>query len=210
MESVTDIDLAVDVLFDAFETASEEVFEKRRPTNRNKAARWWNPSCEAAVSELKAAASEEERTEAIKQLKKTTKSAKRDWADDYIRKTEVWNLAQWRHGRRLTKVSTLRNSEGGLVYEHAEMADLLANRFFNDDPAQVDPHFTDDPAPVPQRDWTPIGTKEIGELLTKTSNTSSAGLLGIGYQLVKWAWGTIEDYVAALFNACVQQGYHPA
>ena len=75
------------------------------------------------------------------------------------------------------------------------MADLLANRFFNDDPAQVDPHFADDPAPVPQRDWTPIGPEEIGELLTKTSNTSSAGLSGIGYQLVKWAWGTIKDYV---------------
>ena len=107
-------------------------------------------------------------------------------------------------------MSTLRNGDGDLVTEHGDMADILANRFFNDDPAPVDTHFHDDPNPVPERDWTPIGPKEIKELLNKTSNTSSPGLSGIGYQLVKWAWGTIKDYVAALFNACATLGYHPA
>ena len=36
MDSITDVDLAVDVLFDAFETASKETFEKRVLTNHNK------------------------------------------------------------------------------------------------------------------------------------------------------------------------------
>ena len=210
LNTITDVDLAVDVLFDAFETASSQTFEKRIPTNRNKCSRWWNPSCEAAVRELKTTISDEDRDLAVRNLKKVTKKAKREWADEYIQKAGVWDLAQWRHGRRLTKVSTLRNGEGDLVADHAEMANLLATRFFNDDPSPVNPHFHDDPAPVPERDWTPIGPKEIGELLAKTSNTSSAGLSGIGYQLVKWAWVTIKDYVAALFNACALLGYHPS
>ena len=137
-----------------------------------------------------------------------TKAAKREWAE-YIQKSGIWDLAQWRHGCKLTKVSTLRNGNGGLVTDHADMADLLANRFFSDNPAPVSTHFHDDPPPVAEREWAPIGSKEIGELLTKTSNTSSPGLLGIGYQLVKWGWGTIKDYIAALFNACALLGYHP-
>ena len=60
MNSVTDIDLAVGVLPDAFETASEGTFEKRQPTNRNTTSRWWNSSSEAAVAEIKAAATDEE------------------------------------------------------------------------------------------------------------------------------------------------------
>ena len=54
MNSFTDIDLAVDVLLDAFEMASEETFMKRRPTNGNKTSRWWNSSREVAVAEIKA------------------------------------------------------------------------------------------------------------------------------------------------------------
>lgn len=91
MNSITDLDLAVDVLFDAFETASGETFEKRRPTKHNKTSRWWNSSCEAAVAKLKAATTDDdERTLAAKQLK-VTRTAKCNWADDYIQKAGVWN-----------------------------------------------------------------------------------------------------------------------
>lgn len=39
MDTITDVDLAVDVLFDALETASAETFERRLPTNRKKCSR---------------------------------------------------------------------------------------------------------------------------------------------------------------------------
>ena len=209
MNTITDIDLAVDVLFDAIETASSATFERRRPTNRNKCSRWWNPDCEQAVRDLKEAPTDEEWAAATKKLKKVTKLAKRKWADEYIEKTGLWDLAKWRHGRRVTRVSALRNQEGGLVFDHADMAEALSRRFFNDEPALVEEHFHDDPPPVPQRGWVPIGPKEIEKLLLKTSNTASPGLSGVGYQLLKWSWGLIKDYVAALFNACATLHYHP-
>ena len=102
----------MDVLFEAFETASSQTFEKKIPTNRNKCSRWWNPSCEAAVRELKTTISDEDRDLAVRNLKKVTKKAKREWADEYIQKAGVWDLAQWRHGRRLTKVNTQKRRGG--------------------------------------------------------------------------------------------------
>ena len=202
MESITDINLAVDVLFDAIDTASSTTFEKRRPPNRNKCSRWWNPDCENAVRELKEALSEEDRATASKRLKKVTQTTKRKWADEYIQNTGVWDLAKWRHGRRITRVSTLRGREGDLIFDHADMADALAQRFFNDNPAPVDTHFYDDPPPCTQQEWSPISPKETEKLLSKTSNTASPGLSGVGYLILKWSWGVIKDYIAALFNAC--------
>jgi hypothetical protein len=55
---------------------SNQTFE-----NRNKRSRW-NPECEAAVRELKAKISEEDR-EAAARKTKVTQNAKCKWADEY-------------------------------------------------------------------------------------------------------------------------------
>jgi hypothetical protein len=57
---------------------SNQTFE-----NRNKRSRWWNPECEAAVRELKAKISEEDREAAARKIKKVTQNAKCKWADEY-------------------------------------------------------------------------------------------------------------------------------
>ena len=45
----------------------------------------------------------------------------------YIEKTGNWELANWHHGRKATRVSTLRIGDGDLVLEHEKMLKLLSN-----------------------------------------------------------------------------------
>lgn len=148
MDMITDMDLAVKIIFDAFETALSTTFEKQRPANQNKCSRWWNSDCKHAGRELKEAPTDKECVAATKQIKKVTQSAKCKWADEYIQETGLWDLTKWRHGWHITWVSALWNQVGSLVFDHADMAEALSQRFFNDSPAVVKEHFHDDPPPI--------------------------------------------------------------
>jgi hypothetical protein len=102
---------------------NEETFRKRRPPHP-KASPWWNAACAIAAQTLRNAQTAEDRSIAQARLKGTVRAAKRHWADEYIEKAQLWDVAAWRHGRKLTKVPSLRGPEG-IVHTHGEIADIL-------------------------------------------------------------------------------------
>ena len=93
------------------------------------------------------AAPNEEQTMLRGRLKMVTKKARWEWADKTVTTSNVWDVAKWRHGRKLTSIATLKQPDGELTFEPEEMADILATRFFVQEPGNIDEAQWDDPPP---------------------------------------------------------------
>ena len=186
---------------------NEEVFRKRRPYHP-KASRWWNAACAVAAQNLRNAQTTETRGIAQARLKGTVRAAKRKWADEYIEKAQLWDVAAWRHGRRQSNVPSLRGPEG-IVHTHEEVADILSQRFFPQTPPEVDPIFTDDPPPRPTRTLPLVDGDMIESLLNKAANRSAPGQTGHTWILLKWVWKADPDRLVNLISACLKAGHHP-
>jgi hypothetical protein len=89
--------------------------------------------------------------------------------DDYIEKAQLWDVAAWQHGRRISKVPSLSGTNG-LVHSHKEMTDIFAQHFFPQAPPAVDTFFPDNPPPRPTRDLLQIDEALINSLLSKAAN----------------------------------------
>ncbi len=149
-------------------------------------------------------------TRAITQarLKGTVRAAKRKWADEYIENANLWEVAGWRHRRRITKVPSLKGPDG-LVHAHEEVADILSQRFFAKVPPKVEPCFHDDPPIQPTQCLPQIDKELIGSLLGKTTAKSAPGQSGHTWTLLKWAWEADADHMTTLLAACLKAGHHP-
>jgi hypothetical protein len=202
-----EINTAVDLLYDAFEGASAAVLDRKGPCPAH-SSRWWNDDCAAAVQRVREA-DEDSAAEAKKNLKTTIRRAKRTWADDYITKANVWEVATWRHGRRQTKIPALRTEDGSLSFEHEDMASTLSKRFFTEDSGDVRVTFDDDPNPVPPRTFEPLTEDELWDLLGPAPAKSAPGVSGIGWELLRWGWPTVSETLTNVFNACISVGHHP-
>jgi hypothetical protein len=177
----------------------KEVFRKRRPFHP-KASPWWNAACDAVVQSLHEAQTSNLRKTAHGRLKSTVRTAKRHWADEHIQKAQLWEVAAWRHSRRLTKVPLLQGPEG-LVHLYEEVADILSHRFFPQNPPRVLTHFPDDPAPHPTRTLAPFDKEFIEDLLKKATNQSAPSQSGHTWILLKWAWAADHDRIFDLRQA---------
>ena len=202
-----EIEAAVDTLTEDIQRTNEEVFDKRRPPHP-KAAPWWNAACAIATRNLRFAQDPDERRLAHARLKGTVRTAKRRWADDYIEQAQLWEVAKWRHGRRLSKVPSLQGPTG-LVHSHEGVSNILSTRFFPRTPPSVAPHFSDDPAPLPPRTLTQIDRSFIEPLLLKAASRSAPGRSGHTWTLIKWAWEADAERLTSLLSACLRAGHHP-
>ena len=95
--SPAEINTVLDGLYEALQIASDTTL-KCKGGNIAHLAHWWNPEDKAATTKVKQAQVGEEKTSALKELKATTHQAKRDWVDTHIQRSDVWEVAQWRHG----------------------------------------------------------------------------------------------------------------
>jgi hypothetical protein len=179
------------LLMNDIQRTNEEIFNKRCPPHP-KASLWWNAACAIVTQNLRNAQGKESRSIAHARLKGTVRAAKRRWADEYIEKAQLWDVAAWRHRRRLNKVPVLQGPEG-LVHPHEEMANILSQRFFPKSPPEVDTHFPDDPPPHPMRQLTQIDRALIEPLLEKANNRSAPGQSGHTWTILKWAWEADAD-----------------
>ena len=202
-----EVEAAAEALTEDIQQANEETFHKRRPPHP-KASPWWTAACAIATHTLRNARDPEERHLAHSRLKGSIRAAKRRWADDYIEKAQLWEVAKWRHGRKLNKVPSLQRP-GGLAHSHEEVSNILSQRFFPQAPPIVDPSFTDDPAPHPTRTLTQIDEAFIDPLVKKAAKRSAPGLSGHTWTLVKWAWETDPKRLTGLLEACLKAGHHP-
>ena len=202
-----EVEEAADALTKDMQQTNEEVFARRRPPHP-RASPWWTAACAIATQALRAARDPEERKITHARLKGTVRAAKRRWADDYIEKAQLWEVAKWRHGRKLTKVPSLQGTEG-LAHTHEEVSNLLSHRFFPQNLPPVDTHFLDDPAPLPTRTLTQIDEGFIEPLLKKAAKRSAPGLSGHTWTLIKWVWEADPKRLTHLLEACLKAGHHP-
>jgi len=141
-------------------------------------------------------------------LKGTVHVAKRKWADEYIEKAQLWEVAAWRHGRKVSKVPSLQGPDG-LVHTHEEIANVLSQHFFPQTPPEVDVDFKDDPPPRPTRTLPPFDEELVEILLKKAANKSASGQLGHTWTILKWAWAADPKQLMNLLAACLKAGHHP-
>ena len=205
--SPEEVEEAADTLTRDMQRTNEEVFSRRRPPHP-RASPWWTAACAIATQTLRAARDTEERKTAHAKLKGTVSAAKRRWADDYIEKAQLWEVAKWRHGRKLSKVPSLQGTEG-LEHAHEEVSNILSRRFFPQNPPLVNTHFLDDPDPLPTRTLARIDEDFIDPLLKKASKRSAPGLSGHTWTLIKWVWEADPKRLTRLLEACLKAGHHP-
>ena len=206
--SPDEVEEAAEALTKDIQWTNKKTLCKRHPPHP-RASPWWNADCATATQTLRDTTTPEERKIAHARLKGTVSAAKRAWADNYIREAQLWEVAKWRHGRKLSKVPSLQGAEG-LVHTHEEVANILSCRFFPQNPPTVDAHFGDDPDPLPTRTLMWIDEDFIDPLIRKASNRSAPGLSGHTWTLIKWVWKANPERITHLLQACLLAGHHPS
>ena len=205
--TAAEVENAAESLMDNIHWTNQEIFRKRKPCHR-KAAAWWNPACSIATQNMRDARGTATKAITQARLKGTVRVAQRRWANDYIEKAQLWEVAGWRHGRKLTKVPSLQGPEG-IVHTHEGVADILSQRFFAQTPPTVDAFFPDDPPPRPTRTLPPIDKEFVGHLLQKAASKSAPGQSGHTWTILKWVWAADAKVLFELMAACLKAGHHP-
>ena len=207
LSTPTLLDSAASNLQSAVDAACSMAMRRRRTPGAH-AHSWWTDACSLAAQAVRMA-SADERNEAVRALRRATMSAKRTWADREVTSGNVWDVAKWRHGRKSSAIAALREPDGSLTFEPQQMAALLADRFFTQDPGDVALHQADDPPTRPSRPLAPFTSKELWESLNATSSTTAPGFSGQTWGILKRAWERVKDHVTVLANACLLVGHHP-
>lgn len=161
------------------------------------------------VERLRGAQTTEERAAARHILTTVTRRSKREWANQVINRSNVWDVAQWRHGRRMNIIPALKKADGTLTFEHDKMADIFAERFFARERDTIPLVFDDDPPVISGRPFPPLTMRELVEMLGKTSNKSAPGSSGFNWKVLKWAWPFIGETLRLAFEVCLHLGHHP-
>ena len=149
----------------AIHGACEHHMEHKQPLKSNRKA-WWTKECTAVVHALEEAVtcqpSQAKNTALWKALTSATRKAKREWADKVVTSGNVWEVAKWCHGRRLTKIATLWDpTTDDLTFEPETMSWLLVERFFIQDTRHVQTTQWDDPLPQEKRNFEAFTAKEL-------------------------------------------------
>ena len=192
---------------EAMQLAMASSMKPREPYHP-KSAPWWNSDCDEAAGRLQIMVTGEDQKCYSAQLRAAARKAKRKWADNVIGKSNLWEVATWRHGRKMNKIPPLR-AEGGLAHTHADISKILSTRFFVEAPPVVLTRLEDDPPVRATRELPKFPNSMIADLLADTSNLSSPGASGQTWQLIKWAWKSTPEVLTDLITGCVRAGHHP-
>jgi hypothetical protein len=128
--------------------------------------------------------------------------------------SDIWGFQKWSKGTRnypTPPISTGANSPKAI--NHKDKCKAIRQELYQP-PPQLETEFHSN---LTDRDedndilFTPITTTEIEEAISGVSANSAPGPSQIPYQAVKWAWQneTCSRYITALFQKCIQTGYHP-
>jgi hypothetical protein len=207
----TSLHEASNALQGAFDRACEEHMKHKRMP-KSKGNRWWTAECRQASDALRQASAdgvEEDIKVANANLKRVTKKAKREWADNIIEGGNVWEVARWRKGRKNSQITGIRTSESELTFGPEKMAESFADRFFAKDPGPIPTTFEDDPEPREKREWNPLTLKELGKYLDDTSDSSAPGNSGIAWWIIKLGWKVAGEHIQWVLNGSLSLGIHP-
>jgi Endonuclease-reverse transcriptase len=209
--SEADLLKEADRLLQDIDTVCSDFFD-RHSTPDPWGARWWNQECSAALALWKHAPPPL-RAPLYHALRTTITQAKRDAAHDFLdhcSPDNLWKAAHWRHGRSVSLVPPLLDSDtNSLTTDPPAMASILQSRFFPPIPPRKAITLPSDPLPLPTRHHGPVTLSEIRSALAPTSNKSAPGPSGIGYKLLKWAFAASPSCFVTLFSAALSLGVHP-
>ena len=59
------------------------------------------------------------------------------WVDQEVISGNTWDVAKWRHERKFSAIAALCEPDSSLTFEPTQMAALLTDRFFTQDPEDV-------------------------------------------------------------------------
>ena len=201
------VDKLAKQVHEAMQQATAASMEPRKAYHP-RGAPWWNNDCAEAAWTLRETVTTEDRKRQSARLRAVARKAKRKWADEVIGKSNLWEVATWRHGRKMNKVPPLRTEEG-LAHTHADIAKVLSRRFFVEAPPAVPTRLEDDPPIRATRELPKIPEGMLEDLLADTSNMSSPGASGQTWRLIKWAWVSAHEVLTDLVTGCVRAGHHP-
>jgi Reverse transcriptase (RNA-dependent DNA polymerase) len=207
--STEDIDRETAALHADIDSTTESTCAKRKPFSP-RAVPWWNEEC-GTLAAIAQSARDEDRKAKRRALRKATVKAKREWANDIVsnaKNEDLWRVAKWRHGRRVSFIPAILTNQG-LSSDEPAKAEAFRARFFNAQPPDVPVVFPDDPLPLAPRELAPITQDEVATALSGTSNKSAPGPSGQSYLLIKWAFSVHPARLTQLFNACLRLGHHP-
>ncbi|KAF8666187.1 hypothetical protein AX14_006530 [Amanita brunnescens Koide BX004] len=172
---------------------------------------WWNDDCQAAKDHYIL-----HRTHAnLNAYNAATKLARQEFfmhkIDTMTANNALWEGVRWTKPRPPPKFSTILD-DGRPIPDVASLFDVMHRHFSNAKSHEISDAFLDS---VPQRDlrdWPPISTKEIADLLKLTSNASAPGPDNLTWHHLKLIAGSEDVLTAlsALFNNICHQGVWPA
>ena len=83
------------------------------------------------------------------------------WVDQEVTSGNAWDVAKWRHECKFSAIAALHELDSSLTFEPMQMAALLADRFFAQDPGDVVLYQADDPPAHLSRPLAPFMSKEL-------------------------------------------------
>jgi Endonuclease-reverse transcriptase len=178
-----EVEQAVAKLFENIQSANKKTFYRRQPTHL-KATPWWNSKCTAATQLVCTTRDRAVHRAALTQLKRTIHTAKHKWANKYIKNGKLWDVANWRHSCRVSKVPSLHGPEG-IIHLHEEVAGVLSQRFFTKTPLNVEAHFHDDPLSLLMQHLPLINKELVKPLLQKATTRLAPGQSGHTWMIIK-------------------------
>ena len=106
-----EVDLAAEELEADINDATALTCWKQRPFHP-KAAPWWNKACSHAAAQLRVATSTQSKRTAAACLKGVVRAARHAWANHTVILSDIWEVATWHLGRRVTKIPPIRGEQG--------------------------------------------------------------------------------------------------
>ena len=139
---------------------------------------------------------------------------KRTWANQIledISSQDVWSVRKWTIGYHNYPMPTLTRGQGippAITLE--EKCDTLQDTLYQEPPPLPVPVVTNLTQRVPNElPYTEITHTEVSKALFSTNSNTAPGPSQITYTLIKWAWPIAANLIIALFQRCLNMGYHP-
>lgn len=226
-----DTNKALDDIVDAVNKGFKEIIEKSIPwaQPRTAAKSYWNRECTIATKEAKARLKEHHRNRTLEsaenlrlaeraKVKIIRKSRTLHWRENIheasLKTNGLWGLAKWARERSskpkpLPQFPSLYDSEGGKVQDFEGKVKALRKVLFPPTPdADLrDIQGTVYPPPILMEN--PITFEEIYNAIYHSAKDKAPGITGVPNRFLRTIIRPMGDSLTRLFQACLNNGYHP-
>lgn len=222
------LDRASSLITEAMQQATAATAKIKK--NSPKAKPWWTPELTEAAKQVNQARMEAwafERQFGIRDrnlkskinrarnhLKRLCKFQKAKWATDCVEKAttgDIWNFRKWSQGVRNYPTPAIdRGPNTTPATTHTEKCDAIRDELFQPPPPltqEFEPNLTD--AHPDDFEHAPVTWTEVRDAIFNSSTKTAPGFSQIPYTVIRWAWGTADNYILALIQKCMENGYHP-